>query len=235
MKFSIVSHLKQSKTPPTAQPFGFIASPHSVMSGISLSEATDIVCACIGCFCGHTPLGVCGFKLVKAAETQGHTGHTPPGVCGFKWRTGDPDAPAREVINCHCILIPGVLLPGEKLGNGGEIVENTMLKSQNEHGIINWEAADFESEEMHTAHFEKHKDSYPGFSESAYINSAHSLLSAALADSVVEELIRSDGSISRYDFKNNDFVVVTHTGVIKTFFKPKEKEAYWKLEHDRNK
>ena len=26
---------------------------------------------------------------------------------------GDPEAPASEVINCHCVLIPGVLLPGE--------------------------------------------------------------------------------------------------------------------------
>lgn len=28
---------------------------------------------------------------------------------------GDPEAPAREVINCHCVLVPGVLLPGERL------------------------------------------------------------------------------------------------------------------------
>ena len=29
---------------------------------------------------------------------------------------GDPSAPAREVINCHCTLIPHVLLKGEKMG-----------------------------------------------------------------------------------------------------------------------
>lgn len=28
---------------------------------------------------------------------------------------GDPSAPASEVINCHCVLVPGVLLPGETL------------------------------------------------------------------------------------------------------------------------
>lgn len=28
---------------------------------------------------------------------------------------GDPTAPAREVINCHCVLVPDVLLPGETL------------------------------------------------------------------------------------------------------------------------
>ena len=26
---------------------------------------------------------------------------------------GDPSAPAAEIINCHCVLIPGVLMPGE--------------------------------------------------------------------------------------------------------------------------
>lgn len=40
---------------------------------------------------------------------------------------GDPNAPAREVINCHCVLIPDVLMPGERLKTGGEsgIIEGT--------------------------------------------------------------------------------------------------------------
>lgn len=33
---------------------------------------------------------------------------------------GDPSAPAREVINCHCVLIPHVLLPGEILPPGSQ-------------------------------------------------------------------------------------------------------------------
>lgn len=38
---------------------------------------------------------------------------------------GDPSAPAREVINCHCVLVPDVLLPGETLDGGGTIVPQT--------------------------------------------------------------------------------------------------------------
>ena len=34
---------------------------------------------------------------------------------------GDPNAPASETINCHCILFPGVLLPNEKLTEDGQI------------------------------------------------------------------------------------------------------------------
>lgn len=42
---------------------------------------------------------------------------------------GDPSAPAREVINCHCVLIPGVELAGDK-----KPVER--LKKAPENGII---------------------------------------------------------------------------------------------------
>lgn len=31
---------------------------------------------------------------------------------------GDPTAPAREVINCHCVLVPDVLMPGQEVING---------------------------------------------------------------------------------------------------------------------
>lgn len=42
---------------------------------------------------------------------------------------GDPNAPAKEVINCHCVLIPGVLLPGEEFGEDGEM-HTKLLKNE---------------------------------------------------------------------------------------------------------
>lgn len=44
---------------------------------------------------------------------------------------GDPEAPASEVINCHCVLIPGVLLPGENA--------DARLKNAPKSGIIKGE------------------------------------------------------------------------------------------------
>lgn len=38
---------------------------------------------------------------------------------------GDPQAPGKEVINCHCVLVPMVLLPGEEVTADGEIVSAT--------------------------------------------------------------------------------------------------------------
>ena len=46
---------------------------------------------------------------------------------------GDPNAPASEVINCHCVLIPGVLLPDEELGSDGKILAQR-LKKEEENG-----------------------------------------------------------------------------------------------------
>ncbi len=46
---------------------------------------------------------------------------------------GNPDAPAREVINCHCVLVPDVLMPGERLKNIGSYgrmeTENTEMET----------------------------------------------------------------------------------------------------------
>lgn len=41
---------------------------------------------------------------------------------------GDPSAPAKEIINCHCVLIPDVLLPGENA--------DAQLKNAPKSGII---------------------------------------------------------------------------------------------------
>lgn len=49
---------------------------------------------------------------------------------------GDPTAPAREVINCHCVLVPDVLLPGERLVDG-EIVSADGLNNSEPRGIMN--------------------------------------------------------------------------------------------------
>ena len=34
---------------------------------------------------------------------------------------GDPEGPAREVINCHCVLVPGLLRQGESIGTDGRV------------------------------------------------------------------------------------------------------------------
>lgn len=63
---------------------------------------------------------------------------------------GDPNAPADEVINCRCVLIPDVLLPNERLENG-KIVQNNSenrFHSGAESGIIKEQGIDIDIDEL---------------------------------------------------------------------------------------
>ncbi len=57
--------------------------------------------------------------------------------CNLRY-PGDPNGSAKEVINCHCYLQVGVLLPGEELDEGGRIVKNAATQAaQAENGLQN--------------------------------------------------------------------------------------------------
>ena len=91
----------------------------------------------------------------------------------------------------------------------------------------------FQSQELFTKHFEKHQAEYGTISTQEYLRQATLLADAELSDDVVQ-LIRSDNSIAKYRFSTNDFLVLNEDGTIRTFFKPKSREAYWQNELDRN-
>ncbi len=55
--------------------------------------------------------------------------------CNLRY-PGDPNGSAKEVINCHCYLQVGVLLPGEELDEDGRIVKSVAKQaSQAENGL----------------------------------------------------------------------------------------------------
>lgn len=91
----------------------------------------------------------------------------------------------------------------------------------------------FQSEELLQTHFAKHQAEYGTISIPEYLRKANELADAEVSEDVAQ-LKRSDGSISKYRFSTNDFVVVNADGNIRTFFKPVDKEAYWQYELDRN-
>lgn len=83
-------------------------------------------------------------------------------------------------------------------------------------------------------HLEKHKAEFVGWTEEQYLQRARELLAMPLEKGVLEEVVRSDGSLSRYCYSTNEFIATTDDGNIRTFFKPKDKEEYWDYEHKRN-
>lgn len=91
----------------------------------------------------------------------------------------------------------------------------------------------FPSEELLTGHHKKHMKQFGEISVEEYLDLANALADSPLSDDVVQ-LVRSDGSISKYCFSTNEFVVVDPDGTIKTFFKPEKGRRYWQDELDRN-
>ena len=92
----------------------------------------------------------------------------------------------------------------------------------------------FASEQVSQKHYDKHLHEFGKISMQEYLERANALADAPVSDDVVQ-LVRSDGSISKYCFSTNEFVVVTADGKIRTYFKPADKEAYWDEELKRNK
>lgn len=137
---------------------------------------------------------------------------------------GDPNAPAAEVINCHCVIVPGV----------SKVNAPLVLKNSRENGIIDYSKAVFATTRLFEKHVKKHGEQYPDVDEYGYVQIARDILSAELSDDI-EEIERSDGGISRYRYSTNDFVATTKFGQIRTLFKPDDAAEYWRREHGRNK
>lgn len=91
----------------------------------------------------------------------------------------------------------------------------------------------FESRDLLEKHYEKHVEEYGAISIPEYLERATALANE-YPSSDVAQLVRSDGSTSKYRISTNDFVVVNKDGTIRTFFKPEKKEVYWQNELDRN-
>lgn len=100
--------------------------------------------------------------------------------------------------------------------------------------IIDYSKAVFSGKKDITWHLNKHKANFEGWTEEQYLRRARELLMEPLQLGELEEVTRSDGSVSRYCYRTNEFIATTSDGNIRTFFKPERGKKYWKDEHDRN-
>lgn len=100
--------------------------------------------------------------------------------------------------------------------------------------IIDYSKAVFAGKKDITWHLNKHKADFEGWNEEQYLHRARELLQKPLQPGELEEVTRSDGSVSRYCYSTNEFVATTSDGNIRTFFKPEPGKEYWDDEHTRN-
>ena len=130
-------------------------------------------------------------------------------------------AARRDAINAQKRTAYKVRKGSTESGKSATIETNKILKQ-------------FASEQIFQKHYNKHAKEFGKISAQEYLERANVFADTPLSDDVVQ-LVRSDGSISKYFFSTNEFVVVTSDGKIRTYFKPETKEAYWDEELNRNK
>jgi hypothetical protein len=91
----------------------------------------------------------------------------------------------------------------------------------------------FRSRKQFDEHFAKHGREFGAVSQLEYLYEAQQLRDAPVGGDV-EEIVRSDGSSSRFDRKSGAFLAFNSDGTIRTFFKPNNGESYFRRQAERS-
>jgi hypothetical protein len=91
----------------------------------------------------------------------------------------------------------------------------------------------FRSRKQFDEHFAKHGREFGDVSKQEYLLEAQQLRDSPVGGSV-EEIVRSDGSSSRFDRKSGAFLAFNSDGTIRTFFKPNNGESYFRRQAERS-
>jgi len=90
----------------------------------------------------------------------------------------------------------------------------------------------FRSRERLEEHFQKHGAEFHAASADEYLRLAQSMRDRAAGGDVLE-LVRADGTVSRFDRATGAFLAFDADGVIRTFFRPNDGERYFQRQADR--
>jgi hypothetical protein len=82
------------------------------------------------------------------------------------------------------------------------------------------------------AHYEKHGREFGSITLEEYLSLAKNLRDRHPGGAVLE-IVRPDGTITRFDRATGDFIAFNPNGVIKTFFRPTAGEAYFRRQGRR--
>jgi hypothetical protein len=81
-------------------------------------------------------------------------------------------------------------------------------------------------------HYAKHGAEFGNITRHDYLRQAQLLRDAAVGGPVLQT-VRADGVITRFDRQTGAFVAVNPNGTIRTFFKPRDGERYWRRQAER--
>lgn len=81
-------------------------------------------------------------------------------------------------------------------------------------------------------HFAKHGSEFGSITRAEYLRQAQSLRDAPVSATVLE-VRRPDGVVSRFDRRSGAFIAFDADGIIRTFFRPNDGEAYFRRQARR--
>ena len=91
----------------------------------------------------------------------------------------------------------------------------------------------FRSRKYLDEHFAKHGREFRGLNKDQYLLAAQTLRDRPVGGAV-EEIVRGDGTASRYDRGSGAFLAFNRDGTIRTFFKPNDGERYFRRQAQRS-
>lgn len=94
-------------------------------------------------------------------------------------------------------------------------------------------AIGFRSRNNLDEHFAKHGREFRGLSRQQYLLAAQTLRDRPVGGNV-EEIVRADGTASRFDRASGAFLAFNRDGTIRTFFKPNDGENYFRRQAQRS-
>jgi pyocin large subunit-like protein len=97
---------------------------------------------------------------------------------------------------------------------------------------INRPGIGFASRQKLIDHYRKHGREFGSITMEQYLRGAQELRDRPAGGAILE-FTRPDGSVTRFDRKSGDFIAFNRDGVIRTYFRPTDGEAYYQRQHRR--
>ncbi len=90
----------------------------------------------------------------------------------------------------------------------------------------------FASKQKLADHYRKHGREFGAITMEQYLRRAQELRDRPAGGAVLEA-VRPDGTVSRFDRESGDFIAFNRDGVIRTYFRPADGEAYFRRQLQR--
>ena len=90
----------------------------------------------------------------------------------------------------------------------------------------------FASRQKLVDHYRKHGREFGAVTMEQYLGNAQELRDRPAGGAILES-VRPDGVVSRYDRETGDFLAFNRDGIIRTYFRPTDGEAYFKRQIGR--